>query len=58
MGEIIIKVPGDTKEVLDLTKDGKFDKELRKIDLLLKQIKQKKALEFIIKECRSFTKKF
>ncbi len=46
MGEIIIKVPEDTKEIFDLT-ERDFDNELEKIELLLKEIRQKRALELL-----------
>jgi len=48
MGEIVIKIPGRTTKVLDLTKED-FSKELEEVDLLLKELKQKKALRLLDK---------
>jgi hypothetical protein len=48
MGEIVIKVPGNNKQIFDLTR-GNFVNELEKVDLLLKEIRQKRALELLNK---------
>jgi len=44
----VIKIPGKTTKVLDLTKED-FNKELEEVDLLLKELKQKKALQLLDK---------
>jgi len=48
MGEIVIKIPGRTTKVFDLTKEN-FCKELEEVDLLLKELKQKRALQLLDK---------
>ena len=57
MGEIIIKVLEDINKTFDLTKDD-FSRDLEEIDLILKEIKQKRALKLLNKLAGTLSKDF
>ena len=53
MGEIIVKVPGDTKEVITV-----IDEAIKKLTQVKKIEEQNQALDFILKNIGKFPKNF